>query len=180
MTLNISGIAFSASYLVVTGLAFARSTPQATRSWALDQKVANRTRLVRWFLGEAVGVWFVVSVATFAVISAILMIRSDGASGTEVLLGSAGVVLTWLMIQTSFTLRYASAFHNDGAITLAHETDPDMLDFAYIAFTIGTSFTIVDASITSRHLRRVVLGHSLLSFAFNTVLLGLVVTFLAG
>ncbi len=84
------------------------------------------------------------------------------------------------MLQVAFTLHYAFAYHNGGGIVLDDEPDPDLLDFAYLAFTIGTSFTIVDASITTKNLRRVVLGHSVLSFGFNTVLLGLVVTFLAG
>lgn len=82
-------------------------------------------------------------------------------------------------MQTAFTLCYAFACYNGGGIRLSDEPEPDRSDFAYIAFTIGTSFTVVDASITSRELRRVVIGHSVPSFAFNMVLLGLVVSYLA-
>ncbi len=101
------------------------------------------------------------------------MIRTDAAGTREVVLGSTSVVLSWLMLQVAFTFHYAFAYRNNGGITLNDEPEPDLLDFAYVAFTI------VDAAITTLLLRRVVLGHSLLSFGFNTVLLGLVVTFLA-
>lgn len=89
------------------------------------------------------------------------------------------MVLSWLMLQIAFTLHDTFAFCNSGGIVLDDEPAPDLFDFAYIAFTIGTSFTTVDTSITTRHMRRVVIGHGVLSFGFNTVLLGLVVTFLA-
>ena len=177
--LNVTWVAFSGSYLVLTGLVFARSTPESTRRWALHERRQRPSAIVRWLIGEARGIWFVVTVASFAVIAAGLMIGADSAGNEEIILGAASVVLSWIMLQTSFTLHYAFAYYNTGGFSFDHENAPDLYDFAYIAFTIGTSFTIVDASVTSRRVRRVVLGHSVLSFAFNTVLLGLVVTFLA-
>lgn len=107
------------------------------------------------------------------------MIRSDSAGSGEVVLKSVGAVLSWLMLQVAFTLHYAFAFFNGGGIVLDDEPESDLFDFAYIAFTIGTSFTIVEASITTKHIRRVVPGHTALSFRFDTVPLGLVATFLA-
>ena len=177
--LNIGWIAFSGSYLAITGVVVARSTPESTRQWALHEQHRSPFALVRGLIGEARSVWFVVVITAFSVIAAVLMIRSEAAGDAKVILGAASVVLSWVMLQTSFTLHYAFTYHNDGGMTLDHEASPDLWDFAYIAFTIGTSFTIVDASVTSRRLRRIVLGHSLLSFGYNTVLLGMVVTFLA-
>lgn len=177
---NVSWVTFSGSYLMLTAIVLARTTPDATRRWATHERRVNASWLIRWFVGDARGFWFVVTVALFAVIGAVLMIRSDSAGTGAVILGSVSVVLSWLMLQVAFTLHYAYAYHNGGGIELDDEPEPVLLDFAYLAFTIGTSFTIVDASVTTRHLRRVVLGHNLLSFGFNTVLLGLVVTFLAG
>ena len=180
LNFNVVWVVFSASYLLMTGVVFARSTPQSTRAWALNERRASKSRLVRWFIGNARGSEFVVTVAMFSVIAAVLMIRSDTAGSGEVILGSAGVVLSWLMLQVAFTLSYAFAFFNGGGIALNDEPEPDLLDFTYVAFTVGTSFTVVDVTITTRQMRRAVLGHSVLSFTFNTVLLGLVVTFLAG
>ena len=50
-----------------------------------------------------------------------------------------------------------------------------MLDFAYFSFTIGTSFATSDVKVTSRTGREVVLGHTVLSFAYNTVLIAVVI-----
>ena len=180
INVNVVWIAFSGSYLLTTGLVFAYATPDSTADWARYEQRTSQSWYIRWLVGDARGFWFVVTVAVFALVAALLMIRSDAAGGTEVALGSGGVVLSWLMMQTAFALHYAFAYYNGGGMTLNDEPRPDLLDFAYIAFTIGTSFTIVEAAVTSRQLRRVVLGHSVLAFAFNTVLLGLVVTFLAG
>ena len=180
LNFNVSWVCFAGSYLVMTAPVFARTTPQATQHWASHEYRATRSWIVRRFVGDARGIWFIVSVAVFAVTGAVLMIRSVSAGSGEVVLGSVGVVLSWLMLQVAFTLHYAFAFHNGGDMIVNDEPEPDLFDFAYVAFTIGTSFTIVDATIRTRHMRRVVLGHSVLSFGFNTVLLGLVVTFLAG
>ncbi len=178
--MNTSWIVFSSTYLLLTGVVIALATPESTARWARQERRADRSGYLRWLVGDARGFWFVVTVATFAVVAALLLIRSDNARGSDLTVGAVGVVLSWLMMQTAFTLHYAFAYHNGGGIRLNYEPEPDLFDFAYIAFTIGTSFSMVDASVTSRRLRRVILGHGVLSFAFNTVLLGLVVTFLAG
>lgn len=177
--LNVTWLAFGIAYLALTAVAFARTSPETTRAWAGHQRRTRRPWYVRWFVGEARGTTFVVSVTLFAVIAAILLTRSDGAGTVELVLGAAGVVVSWILIQTAYTLLYADAFHSGRGLELPDEPEPDMLDFAYLAFTIGTTFAVIDARITDRRLRRVVLGHSLISFAFNTVLLGLVVSFLA-
>lgn len=179
-SLNLSWLNFSACYLAMTAIVFARSTAESTRSWAHSERGGRQSWLIRWFVGDAHGFWFVATVAVFGVVAALLLVRSETAGSLEVVVGTIGVVLSWVMMQTTFSLLYALAYHNAEGIVLIDEPNPDLLDFAYIAFTVGTSFTIVDVTITSKRMRRVVLGHSVLSFTFNTVLLGLVVTFLAG
>ena len=52
---------------------------------------------------------------------------------------------------------------------------PDKLDFAYFAFTVGTTFATSDVNVTRRSVRRAVLGHTVISFAYNTVILALVI-----
>jgi uncharacterized membrane protein len=53
-----------------------------------------------------------------------------------------------------------------------------MLDFAYFSFTVGTSFAASDVKVISGRSRRVVLGHTILSFAYNTVLIAIVINVL--
>ena len=51
-----------------------------------------------------------------------------------------------------------------------NESELDFPNFAYFSFVIGMTFQVSDVEITSRQMRRLVLLHSLLSFAFNTVI----------
>jgi uncharacterized membrane protein len=53
---------------------------------------------------------------------------------------------------------------------------PDDLDSANFAFTIGMTFQVSDVQVTSRSIRRAVLLHSILSFAYNTVIFAQVLT----
>jgi len=92
------------------------------------------------------------------------------------------VVLSWTVVHTVFTLRYASLYHEDGSGIEFHEGPrlPDYHDFAYVAFTIGMTFQISDTDITSDRIRRAVLRHSLLSYVFGIVIVAITINVLAG
>jgi uncharacterized membrane protein len=62
-----------------------------------------------------------------------------------------------------------------GGLEFPSDKEPGKLDFAYFAFTIGTSFAASDVKVTSRTSRRVVIGHAILSFAYSTVLMAVVI-----
>ena len=53
-------------------------------------------------------------------------------------------------------------------------------DFAYFAFTVGTSFAVSDVDVTDDAMRQAVLGHQILSFFYNTSILATVVTMATG
>lgn len=88
----------------------------------------------------------------------------------------------WAMMQIAFTFHYARLYYARGDLTpeLGFPEPPDDLDFAYFAFGIGVSFQVSDIPVTGRAMRRVVLVHSVLSFAFNAAILALMVNLLAG
>jgi uncharacterized membrane protein len=85
-------------------------------------------------------------------------------------LGLASVVLSWAMVHTIFTLRYAHLYYKgpDGGISFNDSGPPAYADFAYLAFTIGMTFQVSDTAITSREIRYAALRHSLLSYVFGT------------
>jgi uncharacterized membrane protein len=62
-----------------------------------------------------------------------------------------------------------------GGLEFPGDREPGMLDFTYFSFTVGTSFAASDVKVTSRRSRGVVLGHTILSFAYNTVLIAVVI-----
>jgi len=91
------------------------------------------------------------------------------------------VVLSWLTVHTLFALRYARLYYVDprGGIEFADpDTVPDYIDFVYVAFTIGMTFQVSDTNIGQRMIRRAVIRHSLLSYAFGTVIVGVAINVL--
>jgi len=56
---------------------------------------------------------------------------------------------------------------------------PDYLDFLYYSAVIGMTSQVSDISAQGRHMRRLTLMHSLLSFAFNLVVLAVAVNVFA-
>jgi uncharacterized membrane protein len=98
-------------------------------------------------------------------------------------LGLWAVTSAWALLHTAFALHYAHLYYRradaPGGMEFAGGPPAD-LDFAYFAMTIGMTFQTSDVVISSGAVRRVVLGHALLAFAFNTVILALVVNLLVG
>lgn len=99
------------------------------------------------------------------------------------LLTVLAAAVSWSLTHAAFTLRYAHLYYrggpdDEGGIGFPHddvdESRPDDLDFMYFAFTIGMCFQVSDATITDRLIRRTALAHAMISFAFNTGIIALV------
>ena len=95
------------------------------------------------------------------------------------------VFVAWALTHTSYTLRYAHLYYRDdaegeGGLVFPGDRKPDDFDFAYFAYTIGMCFQVSDVAITSPQIRRAVLGHAVLSFGYNTVILALALNLFFG
>ena len=100
-------------------------------------------------------------------------------AGMHVLFAILTIAASWILVHTTFTLRYAHHFYStDGTdekaagLNFPDEPEPDYLDFAYFSFTLGMCSQTSDVSVSSSPLRRLVLVHCLISFAFNVAILG--------
>lgn len=108
--------------------------------------------------------------------------------GLQYAVSLLGVALSWLLLHTVFTLRYAHLYYweaqgdrTPGGLDFPeNDPQPAYPDFAYFAFVIGMTFQVSDITITSPRIRKVVLLHSLLSFVFNTLIVALTVSILSG
>ena len=98
-------------------------------------------------------------------------------------LGLLSVALSWILLHTLFTLRYARLYYggtHEGGIDFNQADPPRYSDFAYFAFTLGMTFQVSDTSITDHTIRATALRHSLLSFVFGSVILATTVNLVAG
>ncbi|MCU7730817.1 DUF1345 domain-containing protein [Actinoplanes sp. KI2] len=92
-------------------------------------------------------------------------------------LGVVVVVLSWALVNMVFALKYARLYYSggDGGIEFGQGKPPTYSDFAYVAFTVGMSFAISDTQVVDTSIRKVALGHAVLSFLFGTVVIAVAV-----
>ncbi|WP_241037741.1 DUF1345 domain-containing protein [Blastococcus litoris] len=113
-----------------------------------------------------------------AVAEALVRSSSGGAVGVvTVVLGVLVVIVSWALVNTVFALKFARHFYSggDGGIDFGQRDPPAYSDFAYLAFTVGMSFAVPDTQIADTSIRKVALGHALLSYLFGTVVIAVAV-----
>ena len=127
-------------------------------------------------VASLLGVGFALSVAG----------RESG-PGRVLLIGLAvlTVMLSWTVVNTVYTLRYADLHFNSTAMGIAFgdsaaQQPPTYRDFAYVAFTIGMTYQVSDTTVRDPRIRRTVLSHALLSYLFGVVIVGGSVNLIAG
>jgi uncharacterized membrane protein len=94
------------------------------------------------------------------------------------------VVLSWTLVNTVYTLRYAH-LHFTAAPGIAFgdsagQERPSYHDFAYVAFTIGMTYQVSDTTLRNTRLRRSVLAHAALSYLFGVVIVAGTVNLISG
>ncbi len=160
------------------------------------------TKTIRWRAAATDdGKWVILGFTTVAATAAIaaifaqLAITKSMHGFTETLhLGLAGLTImsAWVFIHMSFALHYAHEFFDEtkteegekpqlrGGLRFPETEEPDYWDFLYFSFIIGVASQTADVEITSKAMRRTSLGHSILSFFFNSAILALTINIAAG
>ena len=109
-------------------------------------------------------------------------------SGTQRVLLIGGAVLTvmlsWTVINTVYTLRYADQDFRSrpGGIAFGEngQEQPSYRDFAYVAFTIGMCYQVSDTTLRDPRIRRTALAHAILSYLFGVVIVAGSVNLISG
>ena len=165
-----------------------------TTSWIIfyTRPVDDIERLANKEDGSRSFVLISVLVCSFAsMFTVLLLMLSAGSSSGQgmgnIILSITGIMTSWIMLHTIFTLHYAHQYYSkiNGDSTVPgldfpEEKKPDYIDFAYFSFIIGMTFQVSDVTINSRIIRRTVLAHSLLAFALNTFVVALTINLIAG
>jgi uncharacterized membrane protein len=107
---------------------------------------------------------------------------SRGARDLRAALAVVSVALSWTVVQTVFTSRYARLYysHPAGGIDFNQQAPPRYSDFAYLAFTVGMTYQISDTDLEASELRATVLAHALLSYLLGAVILATAINLVAG
>ncbi len=177
--------AYALTYLGLTLALFLQATPATVVAMA-QPPPPGRSRLRR-LLNAPSGVRTIVFiVGTLALLAAVFVLprAAQLLPGAPWLLAGASVlavVLSWLIVHVAFAQHYATLYYRspgEAPLRFPGGEPPDYWDFAYFAFGVGSTFGTTDVVVTARRVRRVVLAHSVFSFAFNTVVLALTFSFL--
>lgn len=180
LRLTVAGDVFFASYLLATGIQIARATTSSMRRRAAYED-------------EGIVVIFLITIAAIVVCELAIfdLIHSEDIPGRLRLgLAVVTVLLAWTTMHTIAAVRYAHVYYapardphdedgDAGGLSFPGTPAPDFSDFIYYAFVVGMTAQVSDVQVTSRRMRRLTLGHGVLSFLFNTVLLALAVNIAA-
>jgi uncharacterized membrane protein len=170
----------STLFLVVSWDIILHATSEQTRELAMLEDPTRRTAaliILNSTLASLLAVAFTLAAADD---------QHGWERGAYVVAALLTVVLSWLVLNTLYTLRYADHYHaaNGPGVEFGGDTTtddpPDYRDFAYLAFTIGMCYQVSDQTIRTRHLRRTVLIHSVVSYAFGVVIIASSINVLAG
>jgi len=148
----------------------------------LKAKMQDETR------GE---IFAIVVVSTFAgLLAVVLLLINKDIKPLDLVIAILGMFLSWFLVHTTFTMRYAHLYYGDkrkekaekkgSGLEFPGDDEPDFVDFAYFSFVLGMTFQVSDVEISDRTIRRLSLLHSLIAFIFNTVIVALTINAVAG
>ena len=174
----------AAAFTALLLMMMARATPASMRRRALAEDEA------RWaFLALMAGAAFF---GLFAILG--IMPEAKKAGGLTMIglsvLSAVTILLSWLVVHLNFAAHYAHEYFYE----VEHREEPgldfpgvadergelDYWDFCYFSFVVGMTAQVSDVQVRTRHWRRMVLAHGILSFLFNAAILGLSINLLAG
>ncbi|MGI8803315.1 MAG: DUF1345 domain-containing protein [Solirubrobacteraceae bacterium] len=154
--------------------------------WPLGaQETARRARAEDLGRTSADVVLLSASVASLLALGLVL-IRAAKLMGLEkgLLIGGGvlSVVLSWAVVHTVFTLRYADLYYDGeaGGVDFKEDDSPEFSDFAYLAWTIGMTFQVSDTDLKTKGMRRTALRHALLSYMFGALIIATTINLVAG
>lgn len=173
------------TFLLLSGWVFFSTDGENTRRLATredDSRAASSLIVLAGSLISLTGVLFA--------LSQVKELQKAGQNTDATLLttlGLSSVALSWLLIQSVYTFRYARLYYDDpeGGIDFHGEDAggkdaPDYLDFFYLAVTIGMTFQVSDTDLSKKSIRRSLTWHALLGYIYNTVLIALTINTVAG
>lgn len=124
----------------------------------------------------------VASLASLGAIVSLLVEARVSERNFLAVLAVVSVALSWGLIHTLFTLRYASLYYRgpDGGVDFNQAEPPSYGDFAYLSFTLGMTFQVSDTTLQAHSIRMAALRHALLSYVFGTLILATLINLVAG
>ncbi len=155
------------------------SSEQLHESLRATTPTTPRAKAV-WVLSGGGATYYAVTGSLIAVVTLVTLVVNRSVSSNPALryLGLAVVVGSFALIVTSYAVRYARQNAVAGGAEFAGDEPPRFGDYLYLAIQVATTFSASDVTTTARAFRRIVSVNSLVSFAYNSVIVALLVSVL--
>lgn len=88
------------------------------------------------------------------------------------------VATSWGVTVIAYAVHYARLDFLAGGLQYPDDGGRVFMDYVYLAVQVQTTFSTSDVSLTSTAARSIVTGHTIVSFAFNTVIIAMLITVL--
>jgi uncharacterized membrane protein len=168
-------VTWTVTVVVLLGWVWSKSWPQDPGG---TKRLAEEERRTR-----STDVWLLAAAVVSLAVVVLALVQSSSQRGAvavaSVILSVISVAASWALVNTVYAFKYARLYYLDEpdsrGIDFKQEHDPSYSDFAYLAFTVGMSFAVSDTEPTDSRIRKVALGHALLSYAFGTGVLAVAI-----
>ncbi|MEJ5915604.1 DUF1345 domain-containing protein [Pseudokineococcus sp. 1T1Z-3] len=175
--------AFLVLYVLLTAVAFGGLRGEALQDAAQALPADSSWRAA--FLGTQPGggVALVGAVGGLVAAAALLplALAAPGVLAPAVITALALVLVLsgWAAVVATYAVDYLRRDVHQGGLTFPGEDERVFADYTYLAIAVSTSVSTSDVLVTSSALRRVVRGHMVAAFAFNTVVITLALAVVA-
>ncbi|NLT25517.1 MAG: DUF1345 domain-containing protein [Microbacteriaceae bacterium] len=171
-------VALAALYVGLTWFAFRRLAGEELRRLAVSSAPDAQTqRWMRWLgIGEvSLAMW---SAAATAMTTALLLTLPGGLREGPAVPGALfAAAAAWVLIVVGFATRYLRVWAVHGAIAFETDDDPpEFSDFVHLAVQQSTGYGGAAGRLRTAEVRRTATVHNLLAWAFNSVIVALLVS----
>lgn len=178
-------IGYCVVYLVTTLVTLGRADAATLALWLRESRQGRRRRRLLELLSLSSGPAGSVSLSVASLVAVVVFAMSEQLRGSlpVIVLTFGVVVCSWLVIAITYAQHYARENSNDRQLAFPGEErdgPPVFSDYVYLAVQVGTTFATSDVAIERRSMRRTVTVHSVVTFAYNTVVVALIVSLFLG
>ena len=174
-------IVYCLAYTITTMHTFRRADGEALAQWFRESREGRRRRRMFELLTLASGPAGSVSLCVAALAAVIVFAISADQRGNPLLIFLTFLVVacSWMLILISYAVHYARENSNVAGLAFPGEDrdgPPVFSDYVYLAAQVATTFSTSDVTVERRSMRRTVTVHSIATFAYNTVVIALIVS----
>jgi hypothetical protein len=171
--------ASSLAYFLTTFAMFHNADADSLARWVAATAPTGRlSRLQAEFAGT--GPTISVQWSGFAIASVVALALSPDLLKQPLLLALSVAVVTtsWLTTMLSYAVHYARVAATVGGLTFPGDNGVVFWDCVYLATQVQTTFSSSDVTVGTTLTRKIVTGHTIVAFAFNTVIIALLIAVL--